>query len=268
MAERARTGRRAARSARVRGDAPASPEKFARRLGLVLGAPVTLEVTDNTYTMVSFTRRGAGYRVRLHHMFLRAPAPILPVLAQYIRGDDRAASLELDAYIHAHRRFIRHLTPRARQRRLTLESRGVHHDLQAILEGVRSEHAELFGSDTRGVAIAWAPAPLCLLPRRSIKLGSYSADTQIIRIHPALDQAVVPDYFVRWIVFHELLHHRFRADLKARNGRVHTAEFNALERRCPRFLDALAWERRHLDLLLWWDPFILRLRKLDRAHAA
>jgi hypothetical protein len=220
---------------------------------VLLGATVELEMTDNTNTMISFSRRGPGYRLRLHHMFAQASDTVVLCLAAYIRGDDRDASSTLDTYIHEHRRLIRQMSPVQRQRRLLLQTRGRVHDLGAILQEVCLAYRLRLGEAVTDVAIAWAPAPSVRLPRRSIKLGSYSADTQIIRIHPALDQPAVPAYFIRWIVFHELLHHRFRADLKARTGRIHTPEFCRLERAFPDYRAAIAWERRHLDILLWWD---------------
>lgn len=230
---------------------------IARRLRMKLGVPVELEVTDNTYTMVSYARKRDAYRVRIHHMFLLADDEVLAQVAAYIRGEGRHASAVLDRYIHEHRRLIRTLSPVQRQRRLPLKSKGHVHDLQVLLDEVRTEW---FTETARNVAIAWAPVPPVRLPRRSIKLGSYSADTQIVRIHPALDQPAVPAYFVKWIIFHELLHHVFRADLKARRRRVHTPEFCRLERRFPQYPEAIKWERKHLDLLLWWAPRLQRLR--------
>lgn len=252
-----RKRRPVARSARVRVLPEALPVErwrmqFARRLRSRLAAPVELEVTDNTYTMISFTRREGAYRVRLHHMFLSAPDPVLGCLASYIRGDDASASVQLDHFIHQNRKLIRHVPPALRQRRLLLQTQGRVHDLTELLDEVRAQ----FPGDAGEVAIAWAPAPRVRLPRRSIKLGSYSADTQVIRIHPALDQPEVPRYFVQWIIHHELLHHLFRAELKARRGQVHTPEFCRLERLFPRYREAVEWERRHLDLLLWWDPTV------------
>lgn len=249
-------GRPVARSARAATEPEAGAwdrwrAQFARRMRTRLLAPVELEITDNTYTMISFSRRDGSYRVRLHHMFLGAPDEVLSRLAGYIRGDDPAASGSLDQYIHRNRRLIRQLPPVARQRRLPLQAQGRVHHLRELLEEVG---AELLPGAAAEVAIAWAPAPRVRLPRRSIKLGSYSADTQIIRIHPALDQPEVPAYFVRWIIFHELLHHLFREDLKARRGRVHTPEFCERERAFPELQEAIEWERQHLDLLLWWDP--------------
>lgn len=184
-------------------------------------------------------------------MFLHADEEVVAHVARYIRGEGRRASRRLDEYIHLHRRLIRTVPPVERQRRLPLNSQGKVHDLQAMLGHVAHRW---FPGQADGVAIAWSPAPRVRLPRRSIKLGSYSADTQIIRIHPALDQPAVPAFFVEWIIFHELLHHLFRADLKARNRRVHTPEFCRLERQYPRYDDAIRWERRHLPLLLWWKP--------------
>src|SRR5262249_3482385 len=76
VAERVRAGRRASRSARARLPGAARPEVLVRRLEASLGAGVELNVTDNTYTMISFSRRGGAYRVRLHHMFLWLPEPL------------------------------------------------------------------------------------------------------------------------------------------------------------------------------------------------
>jgi len=254
--EKGRREFRAARSARVvdvsaAGNLERERVALTRRLRLRLAAVVDLELTNNTYTMITFSRRGAIFHLRLHHMFLSADEEIVEALAKYVGGDDRQASATLDAYIHTNRKLIRQVSPVQRQRRLPLLTQGRVHDLAPLLAEVREQS---FSTLARDVAIAWAPSPRVRLPRRSIKLGSYSADTQIIRIHPALDQAGVPEFFIRWIIHHELLHHLFRADLKARNGRVHTPEFTRLERQFPEFRAALAWERRNLDLLLWWEP--------------
>lgn len=216
-----------------------------------VGLPIELEITDNTYTMISYTRSAEGIRVRLHHMFLLADEEVFTHVAGYVRGEGRLASGVLDEYIHTHRRLIRTLSPVERQRRLSLKTTGRFHDLQALLAHVQRKW---FSGQAKNVAISWSPAPHVKLPRRSIKLGSYSADTQIIRIHPALDQAAVPAYFVEWIIFHELLHHVFREELKARHRKVHTPEFCRLEKLYPHYDDAIKWERRHLDLLLWWAP--------------
>lgn len=225
-------------------------DRLARRLRMKLGLPVEVLVTDNTHTMLSYTRMRRLARVRLHHMFIGANDDVLNLVAAYIRGEGRHASAPLDAFIEANKGLIRALPPRERQKRMRLRARGQAHRLDTMLARL----ARTFPASTRDVAISWAPVPRVRLPRKSIKLGSYSADTQVIRIHPALDSRSVPRYFIEWIVFHELLHHRFRSALKARSGQVHTPEFCRLERTFPHYERARAWERANIERLLWWSP--------------
>ena len=81
-------------------------------------------------------------------------------------------------------------------------------------------------------------------------MGSFAVEDRIIRIHPALDQDCVPDYFVAWIVFHEMLHGKH--EVKRENGRrrFHSAAFLDEERTFPEYDRACAWEKENLDRLL------------------
>ena len=228
------------------------------------GAPkVSIRVTDNVHTMLSFKRRAGHLEVRLHHMFLAAPAPVIDALARYIRGDDPNASTVLDRFIRRHRWLIRRVPPHVRRKRVPIRSKGTHHDLAEII--ARLERT-LGGSVD--CEITWGPAPAVRLPRSSIKLGSYSADSRLIRIHPALDQAFVPRYFVEWIVFHEMLHHVHGISRRGGKRCVHTERFCEDERRFPEYERARAWERDHLDRLLAWQPDAPAARAPLRSQAA
>lgn len=78
--------------------------------------------------------------------------------------------------------------------------------------------------------------------RRSIRLGSYDHSTEIIRIHPSLDSAVVPRFFIESIIYHEYLHHVL--------GPAHNARFHKHERRFHLHREAKQWLKRNLPLLL------------------
>ena len=81
-------------------------------------------------------------------------------------------------------------------------------------------------------------------------MGLYLIDEQLIRIHPALDQAFVPRYFVEWVVYHEMLHHVIPMPMV--NGRrvYHSPEFRARERDYADFERAREWEETHLSQLI------------------
>ena len=149
-------------------------------------------------------------------------------LAEFIRSADAPSSAVLDRFIERNKAFIRRVSPAQLRRRLRIEPVGRHHDLLAIFTALNRRYF----AGRIAATITFGPAPRSRRPRKSIKMGSYSADSRVIRIHPALDQPKVPRYFVEWIVFHEMLHHVYRARA-ADDGRrcVHPPEFMQPERR-------------------------------------
>ena len=70
-----------------------------RRLRGRLRAEVTVEVHDNTHTMVTFERVRRGWRIRVHHMFLAAPEEVVTALAEFVRSADARSSAVLDRFI-------------------------------------------------------------------------------------------------------------------------------------------------------------------------
>src|SRR5262245_50826489 len=215
-----------------------------RRLRSRLKAHVQVQLHDNTHTMITFRRSRGGWWLRLHHMFLAAPDDMLTALARYVRWGDADASGLLDRYIERNRILIRRVTPAQLRRRLRIEPVGEHHDLQDIYLQLNQRYF----SNQIAATITYGPAPKACAPRKSIKMGSYSAETKVIRIHPALDQKRVPRFFVEWIVFHEMLHSVHRAR-RGGDGRrcVHTPEFLAQERTFHDFRRARRWERENRD---------------------
>jgi hypothetical protein len=254
--KRARSANRTARisaAGRRAADVPLEQiwrKVLERRLRCKVRVPIAIRVTDNVHTMISFSRRAIGLEVRLHHMFLAAPPEVVDALARYIDGGSAGDSETLDHFIERHRWLIRRIPPHVRQRRIRLFTRGQHYDLAEVFDDL----AERYFGGPIGCAITWGSPPRATLPRQSIKLGSYSEDARLIRIHPALDQPDVPRFFLEWIVFHEMLHHRHGATVRGNKRWVHTPEFLADERRFPHYERARAWEREHLEQLLSWRP--------------
>jgi hypothetical protein len=215
----------------------------ALKLYIPPGKGLDLTLTDNHYSMISIRRRPDGYRLRLHKMFVGAPPRTIRALARYVVHNDRRASHQLGDYIDRHQNVIKRQERKPRQ--ITVRTAGCHHDLQAMFDALNAAH---FNTELQA-RITWGPVT-ARKARRSIKMGSFAVEDRIIRIHPALDQADVPDFFVRWIVFHEMLHGRH--DIVRRGPRriFHTEAFLAEERSYPDFERASAWEKANLDRLL------------------
>jgi predicted metal-dependent hydrolase len=200
---------------------------------------------------LSVKREKGLYRLRLHHMFLEAEPDVVRALGRYVARNDRDASRLLGHFIDINQRKIR----RTRRHRLhrappvTIETRGEVHDLQDIYEDLNLRYF----ADCIDARITWGqrnPPGAKRRRRNSIKMGSYSVEDRLIRIHPSLDRTFVPREFVEWIVYHEMLHQKH--DIPVIGGRriFHTNEFMAEEASFEHYETARQWERDNLDRLL------------------
>jgi hypothetical protein len=232
--------RRAPRASNV-----SAARQLADALSDLLAEQVRLTVHDNRSTMVSFRRNPDEIHYRVHHMFLEAPHEVVAALAAFAaprRGAAarrREAGSRIDAFVKRNRARI--AMPRADR----LLARGRWHDLQEIFDRINAERF-----DGRIEArIGWGPVRQGRR-RRTVKTGVYVQDARIIRIHPTLDRAEVPEFYVAAVVFHEMLHQA--VPVREVGGRriVHGPEFRRRERAYPDHARARAWEERNLSLLL------------------
>ena len=207
------------------------------------GKGLELRLTNNHYSMISVRRKPDGYRLRLHRMFVGAEPRIVRALGRYVVHNDRRASQLLGDYIDRHQHIIKKQVRKVRQ--INLRAAGHHHDLRAIFDRLNAERFE----SKLDARITWGPVAR-QRARRSIKMGSFAVEDKIIRIHPVLDQADVPGFFVAWIVFHEMLHGKHDIVRNGRRRVFHSQAFLRDERTYPDYERASAWERANLDRLL------------------
>jgi hypothetical protein len=165
-----------------------------------------------------------------------------------VADNDRHASAELNEFIEAHQE---QLPPRASAplRVPKIVHQGQHHNLKELFDRLNKRY---FG-DRIEAGITWGRlGKRQLRPRRhrAVNLGSYSVEDRIIRIHPTLDQAFVPLFFIEWIVYHEMLHQKHPIPIIAGRRRFHTTAFLAEERLFDEYERAHQWERRNLHRLM------------------
>jgi hypothetical protein len=231
-------------------------ESLERRIRAHLNkGRVAVTLTDNRYTMISVRRLAQKdalskktterrFEVRLHHMFADADPVITRALARYIADNDASASRILGDFIDAN---TEHVRGRARKTPAqVIFTAGEHYDLREIYDDLNVRY---FGNRI-DASITWGQRTGRPRRRNSIKMGSYSVEDRLIRIHRSLDRAFVPRFFVEWIVFHEMLHQVH--DIRVKNGRreFHSKEFMADEAQFDQYDEARIWERRHIDALL------------------
>lgn len=134
-------------------------------------------------------------------------------------------------------------------RTVRLETRGKVHDLQKIFNSLNSRY--FHGKIKARIIWGLRRKPGCKpRHRNSIKMGSYCFVDKLIRVHPSLDRKFVPRYFVKWIVFHEMLHQKQPIPTVKGRRQFHTPAFNAEEAAFPGFKRGKKWEEENLNHLL------------------
>ena len=175
-------------------------------------------------------------------MFLQADPHIFDAVVGYLGGKDRHAHKKIDAFVEEnHDRVVA-----SARRRTQIQTRGEHFDLQVIFDSLETRYFET----PVEARITWGRRVVPNKRQRSLQLGNYVPDEQLIRVHPVLDQSWVPLYVIEAVVYHEMLHHMMPAVV--RNGRhhYHTPTFLARERQYEHFAKAEAWEKANFWRLL------------------
>jgi predicted metal-dependent hydrolase len=206
------------------------------------GKSLRLTLTSNHYNIVAVRREPAAYAVRVHQIFSGAEPRLVRALARYVVHNDRRASGVIGEFIERHEKIISQAPRRPRQ--VKLRPAGRFHDLQDIFDRLNRRYFE----GKLQARITWGPAAF-RPQQRSIKMGSFTVEDRIIRVHPALDRPEVPSFFVDWIVFHEMLHGRHEIRRSGNRRCFHPPEFLAEEREFADYERASAWEKGNVDSL-------------------
>jgi hypothetical protein len=202
----------------------------------VSGFRLDLTLTNNTSTMMSLKRSRVEKkaRLRLHRMFLTANAQVIRALATWLRRNRCSrSSTVINEFIKENKHQIDHHSPhhgvRGKDGRLR--------DLSALYRAINRK----FFDNEVDAQILWGRMP-SRRARNSIRFGSYSQEENLIRIHPFLDDPFVPEFFVRYIVFHEMLHaHLGVGESPDGRRRIHTREFKRREKAYPEYERAVSW---------------------------
>ncbi|MGI8732956.1 MAG: SprT-like domain-containing protein [Pyrinomonadaceae bacterium] len=140
------------------------------------------------------------------------------------------------------------LARRRRGRKFISSAQGEAYDLEKMFAKLNRRH---FDGELKKPALTWSQR------RTRNILGHHDRVYDTITISKTLDSSDVPEWFVEYILYHELLHMKHPARLI--NGRryYHTSAFRSDERRFPHYEDAQKWLER-----------VARQRRVLRARAA
>lgn len=202
----------------------------------------TVVVAHSRQTIYSLRARGDGLIFNVHWAILEHEADLMAT----VLFRDKVAWRRLQAAFGAWQSAVEKSggLPPPRQHRL--DPRGQVYNLADLFAEQNETHfkGELAAPIGWG---RWSPRE----SRARIRLGSCGGQPPRIRVHPVLDHGEVPLPFVRFIVFHEMLHLAMPPRPGSGSRRlIHPKAFRAVERAHPDYEFASAWERENVTRLL------------------
>ena len=133
------------------------------------------------------------------------------------------------------------------QRQLNLRHEGKYFDLRAIFDQL---NARYFRNRLRNYRVLWGRRRRHR-PKDHFVFGTIQEEDRVIRINPLLDQPFVPLWFLKYILYHEMLHSVVPDELLPDGKRrVHTEEFNRREQKYRGYRRARRWEEDNLARFL------------------
>jgi len=213
---------------------------FQKNLEDQLGRKLKLKINDNHSTMLSVKWNQDFTHVSLHRMFLEAPQNVIEELIGYLRDQDKSTCTSIREYINLNLQnydYSTRLNPKK------METAGRIYDLKEFYDDVNREYFE----GQLDLNITWYGRP-SRRRRTTMTFGLYEQAKRLVKIHRTIDSVKYPEFFISFIVYHEMLHHVCPSyyDDRGRH-QVHSREFKAKEREFRYYDQVQRWMKEHHD---------------------
>lgn len=222
-------------------------ESFKQKLSRhIRDVKLDLIINENRSTMLHLlARKKDSARLSVHKMFLDAPENVISAIAHYVRGSKKyknAGDLLIRGYIQSNLTRFNYANKLNQSKFVTV---GRFYNLQEIYEEIN--HAYFQGKVD--IKITWY-GERGRRARSRIIFGQYFDHLHLVKIHRMLDDPFFPSYFVRYVVFHEMLHHVVPGRFDGKGiYRSHSHEFKQGETLFADYEKAIAWEKKNRDRL-------------------
>lgn len=198
----------------------------------------------NRSVMVSYSANSEPPVLRIQQIFSNAPKEVIVEIAKMVESKrKRSWPKVVNLFVSKNQDFLREGSE-TKARHTSLETRGKVYDLADYFERLNRKYFEGKIQSRLG----WMNVRV--QRRVSIKLGSYSEETDVIRLHPALDNKKVPEYVIESILHHEMTHAKIKTSKV--NGRrvIHGDEFYKELAGYPNHDKADKWIKENMGMLL------------------
>ena len=216
---------------------------FQERLESSSGIKLRLKINDNRSTMLSIKWEPDCPKVSLHRMFLRAPKNVMQALACYLRGEHEKLAPSIKAYIEHN---LQKLDYSHELDFSKLQTKGIVYDLSWMYRQINRDYF----NRSLDLHITWFGERRRRPLSSRVIFGLYHDPLRLIKISRLLDNSYFPEYFVAYVIYHEMLHHVCPTYVDAKGQtHIHNKAFKEKEKEFKHFNQAQQWIRSNKHLL-------------------
>lgn len=215
---------------------------FQEQLESDSGIKLQLKINDNRSTMLSVKWEPDCTKVSLHRMFLHAPQNVMQALACYLKGTHKKLAPSIKAYIESN---LQRLDYSHELDLSKLETKGRIYDLEKIYHHLNRDYF----NHPLGLYITWFGERKKRSGQR-ITFGLYHDPLRLIKVNRLLDNKHFPDYFVAYVIYHEMLHYVCPTYVDAKGQKhIHSKAFKEQEKKFEYYQQAQDWIRDNQNYL-------------------
>jgi hypothetical protein len=209
---------------------------FQEKLEVSIGTKLRLKFNDNRSTMLSVKWEPDYTKVSLHRMFLGAPQNVMQALACYLKGEHKKIAPSIKAYIEHSLQKLDY----SHELDLTkLDVQGSVYDLQQMYHQLNHEY---FGASLN-LHITWFGEGRKRRCNR-VTFGLFHDPLRLIKINRLLDNKSFPDFFVAYVIYHEMLHYACPPYVDEKGvSHIHSKSFKEREKEFKYYHEAQQWIR-------------------------
>lgn len=212
---------------------PFADDTLRDTLQSLINREVILIITDNKTSLLSYKKTSSTCIIRLHRMFLSADKATIKDIAQFVLTGKSSGLI---------RQFIKHCQgdyPCKPARLPKIIHQGRVYNLMELFSELNYEYFE----GRVNCLITWSDSSSKKYTKTKT-LGSYHKGHNLIKINRILDSFAVPKYFIKYVIYHEMLHADIGiAKINGRNH-AHTATFKRREKLYKDYAKAQAFRFR------------------------
>lgn len=216
---------------------------FQEKLENSAGVKLRLKINDNRSTMLSIKWEPDFPKISLHRMFLHAPKNVMQALACYLKGEHQTLAPSIKAYIE---KGLQQLDYSHELDLSSLQTKGKVYDLRMMYREINRSYF----NRSLDLHITWFGERQRRQMSKRVIFGLFHDPLRLIKINRLLDNSYFPEFFVSYVIYHEMLHYVCPSYVDERgHTHIHSKEFKGKEKEFKYFKEAQQWIRENKDYL-------------------